>query len=250
MSSSDNKKILIIGATSSIVYETAKYFAIDGASFYLIARNEEKLLAIVQDLVVKGAKKVEYDIKDVYELKQYQNIAKIVCDKIGGLDIVLIGHGMLGDPSQYETNPKLIEELFDVNFISYAYVISYLIPYFISQKSGVIAVISSVAGDRGRGGNYAYHASKAALSVYTEGLRARLFDKGVHVLTIKPGLVSTPMTQHLKQGILFANPQNVGKDIYIAILKHKNELYTPWFWKIIMFVIKHIPACIIKRMKL
>ena len=118
------------------------------------------------------------------------------------------------------------------------------------QKSGTIAVISSVAGERGRYSNYLYGAAKAAVSTFCEGLRARLFHSGVHVLTIKPGYVNTPMTQGLPlPKLLVATPEKVAKDIVQAVKRKKNTLYTPHFWAVLMFGVKSIPNSIFKKLK-
>jgi short-subunit dehydrogenase len=111
-------------------------------------------------------------------------------------------------------------------------------------------VISSVAGDRGKFSNYVYGATKGGLTVFLQGLRNRLFHKGVHVLTIKPGFVDTPMTAGIKKGLLFARPESVGAGIYKAINCRCNTVYLPKFWWMIMAIIKSIPEFIFKRLKL
>jgi short-subunit dehydrogenase len=119
-----------------------------------------------------------------------------------------------------------------------------------TQGHGAIAVIGSVAGDRGRASNYVYGTAKAGLAAFTQGLRQRLSKSNVQVLLIKPGFVDTPMTQEFKKGFLWASPDQVAKDICRAVEKRKNVLYTPWFWALIMLIIQHIPESIFKRLKL
>lgn len=113
-----------------------------------------------------------------------------------------------------------------------------------------IAVISSVAGDRGRQSNYVYGSAKALVSAFASGMRQRLSKQGVHVITIKPGFVSTPMTAHLKQGALWAQPEQVAKDITRAIDQGQRVVYTPGFWRWIMLIIKHIPEFVFVKLKL
>jgi short-subunit dehydrogenase len=122
--------------------------------------------------------------------------------------------------------------------------------YFEKRGTGTLAAISSVAGDRGRQSNYIYGTTKAALSTFLQGLRNRLSSKNVHVLTIKPGFVDTPMTAHLKRGLLFATPEKVAQDIIRAIAGKKSVLYTPWFWRWIMLAIKMIPETIFRKLRL
>jgi short-subunit dehydrogenase len=111
-------------------------------------------------------------------------------------------------------------------------------------------VISSVAGDRGRQSNYIYGSAKGALNIYLQGLRNRLHKANVQVLTIKPGFVDTPMTHEFKKGLLWVKPQTIAKDIVKGITHRRHEIYTPGFWRFIMLIIKLIPECLFKRLKL
>jgi short-subunit dehydrogenase len=115
------------------------------------------------------------------------------------------------------------------------------------KKNGTIAVISSVAGDRGRASNYIYGSAKAMITTFTSGLRQRLYKSNVAIVTIKPGFVDTPMTSEFKKGLLWAKPNYVAKKIVEAIDKKKNEIYVPIFWWGIMALIKILPEKIFKR---
>ncbi|HET8842857.1 MAG TPA: SDR family NAD(P)-dependent oxidoreductase, partial [Ktedonobacteraceae bacterium] len=139
---------------------------------------------------------------------------------------------------------------FAINGASVISLLTLLGNYFEQQKRGCIAVISSVAGDRGRQSNYIYGAAKAAVTAFLSGLRNRLARYGVAVVTIKPGMVDTPMTAHMRKSRLFADPQVVGRGIYDAMLKRKDVVYLPGYWRIIMMVIKSIPEPIFKRLSL
>ena len=121
---------------------------------------------------------------------------------------------------------------------------------FEAQGSGSIAVISSVAGDRGRQSNYVYGAAKGMVTRFLQGLRNRLAKENVQVLTIKPGFVDTPMTAAFKKGALWAQPADVARGILAAIDKGKDEVYLPGFWRLIMLVIRHIPEFIFKKLSL
>lgn len=118
------------------------------------------------------------------------------------------------------------------------------------KRRGFIIGISSVAGDRGRQSNYVYGAAKGALSLYLQGLRNRLYPRGIRVITIKPGFVDTAMTYGLSGLFLVASPQNIGERIVRSLDKSADVVYLPWFWRYIMMIIKHIPEPIFKRMKL
>ncbi len=241
-------KILIIGATSAIAHETAKFFARDGADLFLVARNNERLEDVSNDLKVRGAKRTETFLLDLNDLDRHQEMVQTSIDTLGGLDMVLISHGTLGDQQLCQQSvAKTLEEL-TTNFTSVISLLTILANYFEQQKRGCIAVVSSVAGDRGRRSNYVYGTAKGAVSIFLQGLRSRLSTSGVTVVTVKPGLVDTPMTASMKKGLLFAQPRKVGEGIYQAMKKGKEVVYLPWFWRPIMLIIKSIPESVFKKM--
>ena len=243
-------KILIIGATSAIAHETAKCFAKDGAELFLVARSSEKLAAVQDDLNVRGAKRTESYVLDVSQLDQHEAMIRSAIETLGELDMALIAHGTLGDQRLSQQSVAKTLEEFTTNCTSVISLLTLLANYFEPRKKGCIAVISSVAGDRGRNSNYVYGAAKGAVSTFLQGLRSRLAKAGVKVVTIKPGFVDTPMTASLRKGLLFASPRKVGEGIYHAMLKGKEVMYLPWFWRPIMLVVKSIPEPVFKRLSI
>jgi len=165
---------------------------------------------------------------------------------------VVVCYGSMHDQQQAQTDWNLTDQMIQTNFTSVVSLMNLLAEYFAEQKAGYLAAISSVAGDRGRQSNYLYGCTKAALSAYLQGLRNRLYRLGVHVLTIKPGIVDTPMTDGLvnPDSFLVSSPQQIGRDIDRALRKQKTVLYTPWKWWWIMGIIRWLPEQVFKRLKL
>jgi short-subunit dehydrogenase len=244
------QRILIIGATSAIAEATARRFAARGDALFLAGRSAERLQAIAADLSVRGAPRVDSMQFDARSFEQLTPLLQAATATLGGLDAALIAHGTLSDQRECQQSVQLLREEFDVNALSAMALCTVLANQFEAQGRGVIAVISSVAGDRGRQSNYVYGAAKAAVSAFTSGLRQRLYPKGVRVVTIKPGFVSTPMTAAFKKGALWAAPDSVAADIVRAMDRGTAVIYTPWFWRAIMFVIRSVPETIFRRLKL
>jgi len=243
-------RVLIIGATSAIAQEVAKIYAASGSQLFLVARNSQKLEQVVKDLKVRGADNIEQLSLDLENIEDHEQIVTAADKFMSGIDIVLIAHGTLPDQKSCENSViNTVQEL-QINFLSTVSLLTLLANYFEKQASGCIAVISSVAGDRGRQSNYVYGAAKGGLSVFLQGLRNRLSRAGICVLTIKPGFVISPMTAEFKKGILWAQPKKVANNIVSAIHKRKNVVYVPWFWRLIMLIICNIPENIFKRMRL
>lgn len=243
-------KVLILGATSAIAHEVSRCFAADNAALFLVGRSAEKLAAAADDLRVLGAAKVETYTADLADLTAHEALIAAAKAALGGIDAALIAHGVLGDQKTAQQSVAATLELFNVNAVSYISLITLLANHFEAQRQGCLAVIGSVAGDRGRASNYIYGAAKGAVALFMGGVRNRLAKVGVSVLTVKPGFVETPMTAHLKKNALFAKPSRVGKRIYAAMLKGEDVVYVPSFWMVIMLIIRNIPERIFKRLNL
>jgi len=243
-------RILIVGATSAIAHETAKRFAKDGAEFFLVARSPEKLEDTGNDLKVRGAKRIETFLLDVTDLDRHQEMIETAISTLDGLDMVLISYGTLGDQQKCQVSVSETLKEFTTNCTSVISLLTILAGYFEQQKRGCIAAVSSVAGDRGRQSNYVYGAAKGGLSVFLQGLRNRLSKSGVAVVTVKPGLIDTPMTASVKKGLLAASARGVGEGIYRAMKDRKEVVYLPWFWRPIMLIVRSIPEPVFKRLSL
>jgi len=244
-------RILIIGATSAIAEATARLFAARGDALFLAARNAGHLAAIAADLNVRGAMRAATATLDVADFSAHQCVLDAAERELGGIDIALIAHGTLSDQAQCEASVDTLRREFDINAIATLALLTTLANRFEAQRHGTLAVISSVAGDRGRQSNYAYGSAKAAVTTFLGGLRQRLARANVTVLTIKPGFVDTPMTAGIaNKGALWARPERIAAGIVKAIDGGRNIVYLPWFWRWIMLVIRHIPEPLFKKLKL
>lgn len=244
------RRILIMGATSAIAEATARKFARRGDSLFLVARNAQRLQAVADDLTVRGAQMAHTYVLDACDIDRYPTLLQAAAEQMGGIDAALIAHGTLSDQAACQTSIDLLLQEFITNALSCMSLCTHLANRFEAQRHGVIAVISSVAGDRGRQSNYVYGSAKAAVTAFASGLRQRLYSKGVGVVTIEPGFVSTPMTAAFKKGVLWASPQTVAASIVRAMDRSTPVIYTPWFWRPIMCIIKAVPESIFRQLKL
>lgn len=245
-----SKRILIIGATSAIAEAAARQWAARGDALFLVGRKRQKLDDIAADLKVRGAASAGVFEMDATDAAMHPSMLEAAVTALGGLDVALIAHGTLPDQKACEASVAMMLAEIDNNGLSVVALCTLLGNHFEAQGSGSIAVISSVAGDRGRQSNYVYGAAKGMVTRYLQGLRNRLAKKAVQVLTIKPGFVDTPMTAEFKKGALWAQPADVARGILAAIDKGRDEVYLPGFWRLIMLVIRHIPEFVFKKLSL
>lgn len=244
------KRVLALGATSAIAEATLRLLAEQGARFALVGRNPQKLAAVRDDLLTRGAGAATVYAADLDETSAHPQLLASAVETLGGLDLALLAHGVLGDQTEAEQNYAAAEAILRTNFLSAVSLVGWLANYCEAERHGTIAVISSVAGDRGRRSNYVYGASKGGLNVFLDGVRNRIDRAGVQVLTIKPGFVATPMTAHVPHNALFAQPAQVARYILRALEKRKDVVYVPPFWGLIMLVVRSVPGWIFKRMNL
>lgn len=245
-----SKNILIIGASSAIAAEVAKLYAAQNANFVLWARNEQKLNVVADDLKVRGANEITTIIADVLDESQHEQYLQNAIDALGSIDVALIAHGTLPNQEECEQSlDKTMQEI-AINGTSVVRLMHIIAQQLEQQNSGSLAVISSVAGDRGRQSNYTYGSAKALVSAFAEGMLSRFEGSPVHVMLVKPGFVDTPMTAEFDKGALWAQPDSVAKAIVDGIDKKKAIIYVPLFWWAIMQIIRNIPTFIFKKLSL
>ena len=244
------KKILVLGATSGIAEATCRIWAAEGASLFLVARNPEKLDAVAADLKTRGAAYVGTAVADLDDTSQHPALLAHAVNSLTGLDVAYLAHGILGDQAKAEQDFATAEQILHTNFVSVVSLLTWLANFCVQRRWGVLAVISSVAGERGRKSNYLYGASKAGLTAFLGGLRNRVDREGVTVLNIKPGPVKTAMTSAMAGNEKFADVNKVAQSIVKAVEAKADNLYVPFQWQPIMFVIRHIPERVFKKLNL
>ncbi len=247
---SNPKKILVLGATSGIAEATCRVWAAQGASLFLVGRNPEKLAAVATDLRTRGASYVDTQVADLDDATKHPELLAHAINSLTGMDIAFLAHGVLGDQPRAEADFHEAAQILLTNLLAPVSLLTWLANYCVQRHGGTLAVLSSVAGDRGRKSNYVYGSSKAGLSAFLGGLRNRVDREGVTIVNIRPGPVKTAMTAGMKGSHKFADVDQVARTIAKAIEAKTDNLYVPFQWKPIMFVIRHIPERIFKGLNL
>ena len=243
------KNILIIGATSAIAEATARLWAIQGNRLYLLGRNAERLQSISQDLRLRSPNSaIEWQQSNFLDPFAIQKTIDGIAAQ-GAIDIALIAHGALPDQPSCQNDLQLCRDALEVNGVSPVLFAEAIVAHMVSKNRGSLAIIGSVAGDRGRKSNYVYGASKGLITRYAQGLQHRLSATAVKVVLIKLGPTDTPMTAHLKtSGVRMASVDRVSKGVIEAIERKKAVVYLPLKWWLIMMVIKHLPRYVINKL--
>jgi len=242
--------VLILGATSTIAKACAQGFAKKGFNLFLAGREEPELIRMAADIKIRFSVDVRYGVFDAENYASHGQFLENVIRQMNGLTGALLAFGYLGEPKKAIYDFEQAQKIININFTGACSILNLCANYFAKQNHGFIVAISSVAGDRGRQSNYLYGSAKAGLNVYLEGLRNRLHQHKVRVITIKPGFVDTKMTFGLPGMFLVASPQTIGEKIVHSLDHSKDTVYLPWFWRYIMLIIKSIPEFIFKRLKL
>ena len=240
--------VLILGASSDIAVAMAAKFASGGYDIQLAARNVSRLVPLQSDLTIRygiSCSVHEFDAMD------FNGHAAFFNTLLPRPDITICVFGLLGDQQRALSDWSECEKILHVNYTGAISILNVVADYYVTQRKGLIAGVSSVAGERGRQSNYLYGSAKAGFTAYLSGLRNRLFHHNVHVLTIKPGFVYTRMTEGMSLSpLLTATPGKVAGNVYKAILKKKNVIYVKGCWRWIMLIIKTIPESLFKKLKL
>jgi short-subunit dehydrogenase len=245
----NQKRIAIIGATSAIAEQCARQWAKqESVSFILIGRNRERLKVVAEDLLVRNpATQVEIKEANFIDPESIQKTVDGLFSKLS-VDIALIAHGSLPDQTECQENLSLCKETLDVNGVSPALYAEVFANHMSKLNRGTIAIIGSVAGDRGRKSNYVYGAAKGLVTRYTQGLQHRFAGTSVQITLIKPGPTATPMTATMKGK--FASAEDVATLITKGIEQKKAVIYAPGKWRVIMMIVRHLPNFIFNKLNI
>ena len=241
---------VIVGAQSAIAVAAARIWAGRGDRLLLLGRDPQRLAAAAADLRLRGAESVATLPFEATDHDRHGDLGAEAFTQLGAVDTVLIAHGALPDQAACERDMALAGRFLDINSLSTLSLLGHFANRLEAQGQGCLAVITSVAGERGRQSNYVYGAAKAMVSTFLQGLRNRLFCSGVRVIDIRPGFVDTPMTAEFDKGLLWASPETVARKITRAVDGSADRVYAPFFWRYLMWVIRLIPEPLFKRLRL
>jgi short-subunit dehydrogenase len=227
----------------------ARRLAREGHVLGLVARRKDRLAALCSEINKSAGSihAVAY-IHDVRNGNEAPGLLRKIVSELGGLDLVIYASGVNFPPGLESYKFETDREMLEVNLVGAFAWLNPVAAMFQAAGAGTIVGISSVAGDRGRVGNPGYNASKAGFTSYLESLRNRLSRRGAHVLTVKAGFVKTDMLQAAQKVMFPITAEKAADDIYAAIRRRKQQIYTPWFWTWIMLVVRNIPSVIFRRM--
>lgn len=246
------KKIVIIGGTSCIAHDCAKLWINESPkNIILVVRDESKAKRMVDDLKVRSPfSKIEIMQSSFTDPKEIERVVSKVTNQ-GAIDIALIAHGFLPQQIDCQSDMLLNKNVIEINGVSPVLFAESFAMAMENSGQGTIAIISSVAGDRGRKLNYVYGGAKSLVSRYAQGLQHRFFGTPIKVVLIKPGPTETPMTISFKQqGSKMSSSKEVARCIVEGIAKGRSVVYAPRKWKYIMLVIQHIPSFIFNKLNI
>lgn len=240
--------VLLLGASSDMATAIARRFAQDKYDIILAGRNTTPLAAFKTDLEIRYKVKAEIVQFDATDFASHNSFYKNLPVHP---DVTICIFGYLGDQQKAAADWKESENILQSNFVGAVSILNIISEDYKLKKKGMIAGISSVAGERGRQSNYIYGSAKAGFTAYLSGLRNSLHKYGVHVITVLPGFVYTKMTADLKlPALLTATSEQVAEAVKAAVNKRKNIVYVKWMWRWIMLTIKTIPESVFKKLKL
>jgi short-subunit dehydrogenase len=248
---SGTEGVLLVGATSGMGRALARRLAAEGHALLLAGRDVDALSAIATDIEVRFETRVE---ARPFEALAFESHAGFFEDCVehfaGNLHGLVMCHGQMPEQADAERDFALARRMIEVNYLSQVSLLNLAALHFEARQAGFIAVLTSVAGDRGRQSNYLYGSTKAGLSTVLSGLRVRLAKRDVAVVDVRPGFVDTQLTWGRPGLFLVASPETVAGDVLRGIRRGRAVVYTPFFWRGIMMIIRAIPDFVFRRLSL
>ena len=242
------KRIVIIGASSAIAEHCARLWVSEAADFLLVGRDLSRVQRVADDLRVRSPHSAIETVQiDFLDADAISSLAQQAGQS--PIDIVLIAHGDLPVQQSCEQDIHVAEAALQINGVSSALFAEAFAKQLAQQGRGTLALIGSVAGDRGRKANYVYGAGKGMVERYAQGLQHRFAYSGINIVLIKPGPTATPMTAHLPSSGLAAVDQ-VARAIVKAIETGKPVAYVPAKWQLIMLIVQHLPRWIFHKLNI
>ena len=247
-----SSRVIVLGALSAMATAAARIYAAEGAALVLVARNDARLTALAADLQARGAVQVEIAAMDL-EAEATQAGLHLAdwTKRLGGVDHIHLIYGYLGDQAKASTDPAELSRITASNFTSAVHWCEAAANILRAQKHGSLVAVSSVAGDRGRQSNYAYGAAKGGIALFVQGIAHSLAGTGARAVVVKPGFVDTPMTDGLKKGgPMWASADQLGRSLRHAADRGGPIQYAPGKWRLVMAIIRSVPAFVFHKTKL
>lgn len=246
----NRKNVVVFGATSKIVHESLKKMSLGDKRCHLFARNSAHLNSVARDLQSRFPESGIQEYRCDFQSSSDVEMACKTLEQLGKIDLIFLGFGSMLDENVLRDDTGIRDEFLKLNVSSVASLLMSARKTLLGQGSGTLCVITSVAGDRGRASNYLYGSTKAFTSTLLSGLWHELSGSQIKIIDVRPGITETPMTSHLKNGLLTTSASRVGAKIARSVESGRSRVvYTPGYWGLIMCIVRNLPDFVFKKLK-
>ena len=240
------KKVLILGASSTIAQAICRELSARGYALILVARNSEKVRIFRDELISHGGQVLETRSVDFVDFAAVDAMFDEILSA-GPVDLALVAHGVAMSNRECRQDPGKFRTMVETNFTSVAFCAERCLRLFGLHGGGELVVISSVSGDRGRAKNYFYGSTKAGLDAFIEGLRSANAGSGINIMNLKPGPVDAAIRPGARRSLLRASPGEVAAVLCSALGKGRHTVYAPRRWRLVMWLVRHMPARLLSK---